>query len=127
VLFPEATTGDGNRLKRFHSSHFESARRAPSRKDGRARSFSQFILFTHELASFPCPKRTAGSGVVRGHDVPSPFFQFVRRGRVTCDVYVGVPIQVSPSLDRKSAARLAKASIWNLAIRAWAAPAPFLC
>ena len=42
------------------------------------------------------------------------FFQFVRRGALTCDVYVGTPIQVSPGLDRKSAARLAEASVRGL-------------
>jgi hypothetical protein len=38
----------------------------------------------------------------------------------------GAPIRVSQSLDRKSAARLAEASVRNLAIKARAAPAPAL-
>jgi lyso-ornithine lipid O-acyltransferase len=70
--------------------------------------------------------RTASSRVVRGRGVPSPFFQFVPRGGVRCDLYVGAPIRVSPSLERKSAARLAEASVRNLAIKARPAPSPAL-
>jgi hypothetical protein len=61
--------------------------------------------------------RTASSRMVRGRGVPSPFFQFVPRGGVRCDLYVGAPIRVSPSLERKSAARLAEAFGRNLAIK----------
>ena len=52
------------------------------------------------------------------------FFQFVRSGGVTCDVYVGAPIRVLPNLDRKSAARLAETSMRALAAGARARPAP---
>ena len=52
------------------------------------------------------------------------FFQFVRRGGLTCDVYRGAPIRITPSLDRKSAARPAEASVRHLASRARASPGP---
>ena len=44
VLFAEATTGDGNRLLRFRSSHFEAARMAA--RDGDAVVQPVFLHFT---------------------------------------------------------------------------------
>jgi len=105
VLFAEATTGDGNRLMRFRSSHFEAIRQAAA---GDSR-----------LAGLPIARgerpRVAWYGDITFFD---HFFRYIRGPGVTCDVYCGTPIPAGPGLDRKSAARLTEAAVRELAVRA---------
>ncbi len=111
VLFAEATTGDGNRLMRFRSSHFEAIRQAAA---GDSR-----------LAGLPIARgerpRVTWYGDITFFD---HFFRYIRGPGVTCDVYCGTPIPVSPGLDRKTAARLTEAAVRELAVRARASHAP---
>ena len=71
VLFAEATTGDGNRLLRFRSSHFEAIRQAAAEAAGRR---------AHPAGLSPlfAPRRPADGAVraaegrlVRRHDLPA--------------------------------------------------------
>jgi 1-acyl-sn-glycerol-3-phosphate acyltransferase len=123
VLFAEATTGDGNRLLRFRSSHFEAVRRAASDADLETAVIQPVYLDYSRLAGLPMARgerpRVAWYGDMA---FLRHFFQFVRGGGVTCDVYIGAPIRAVPGLDRKSAARLAEASVRELAARARATP-----
>jgi 1-acyl-sn-glycerol-3-phosphate acyltransferase len=123
VLFAEATTGDGNRLLRFRSSHFEAIRQAASDDDNDSAVIQPVYLDYSRLAGLPMARgerpRVAWYGDMT---FLRHFFQFIQGGGVTCDVYIGAPIRVPPRLDRKSAARLAEASVRELAARARAAP-----
>jgi 1-acyl-sn-glycerol-3-phosphate acyltransferase len=125
VLFAEATTGDGNRLLRFRSSHFEAVREAAVGAADEVAMIQPVYLDYSRLAGLPMA-RSERPRVAWYGDMTflRHFFQFVRSGGVTCDVYVGAPIRVLPTLDRKSAARLAEASMRALAARARAKPAP---
>ncbi len=111
VLFAEATTGDGNRLMRFRSSHFEAIRQAAA---GDSR-----------LAGLPIARgerpRVAWYSDITFFD---HFFRYIRGPGLTCDVYCGTPIPVGPGLDRKTAARLTEAALRELAVRARASHAP---
>jgi 1-acyl-sn-glycerol-3-phosphate acyltransferase len=125
VLFAEATTGDGNRLLRFRSSHFEAVRLAASGPDPKCALIQPIYVDYSRLAGLPMSRgqrpRVAWYGDMT---FLRHFFQFVRSGGVTCDVYIGPPIRVLPSFDRKSVARLAEASVRALAAGARARPAP---
>jgi 1-acyl-sn-glycerol-3-phosphate acyltransferase len=116
VLFAEATTGDGNRLMRFRSSHFEAIRQAARR--GEAVIQPVFIDYSR-LAGLPIARgerpRIAWYGDMTFLD---HLFGFAREGGVTCDIHFGAPISVSPDLDRKAAARLTEAAVRALARRA---------
>ncbi|MFY9971138.1 MAG: lysophospholipid acyltransferase family protein [Roseiarcus sp.] len=124
VLFAEATTGDGNRLLRFRSSHFEAIRQAASSADLATTVIQPVYLDYSRLAGLPIARgerpRVAWYGDMT---FLRHFFQFIQGGGVTCDVYIGAPIRVLPQLDRKTAARLAEASVRGLAARARATPA----
>ncbi len=124
VLFAEATTGDGNRLLRFRSSHFEAIRQAAAAPDLEPAVVQPVYLDYSRFAGLPMARgqrpRVAWYGDMT---FLRHFFQFIQGGGVTCDVYIGAPIRVLPPLDRKSAARLAEASVRDLAARARSTPA----
>jgi lyso-ornithine lipid O-acyltransferase len=116
ALFAEATTGDGNRLMRFRSSHFEAIRQAAAGDDHGEAIIQPIYLDYSPLAGLPIARgerpRVAWYGDITFFD------HFIRGGGVTCDVYCGTPIPVGPGLDRKTAARLTEAAVRGLAVRA---------
>jgi 1-acyl-sn-glycerol-3-phosphate acyltransferase len=125
VLFAEGTTSDGNRILPFRSSHFEAVRLTASSPDGDNPIIQPVYIAYTRLAGLPIGRGERPYVAWYGDMTFLPhFFQFVRRGTLTCDVYFGTPIQVSPCLDRKSAARLAEASVRGLATRARQMPEP---
>ncbi len=127
VLFAEGTTSDGNRILPFRSSHFEAVRLTASSPD-EDNPFIQpvYVAYTR-LGGLPIGRSERPYVAWYGDMRFLPhFFQFVRRGALTCDVYVGTPIQVSPGLDRKSAARLAEASVRGLLRKARENPEPLV-
>ncbi len=119
VLFAEATTGDGNRLLRFRSSHFEAIRQAAINSRDRVSVIQPVYLDYSRLAGLPIG-RCERSRVAWYGDVTflRHLFRFARSGGVTCDVYFGAPIIVWPGLDRKTAARLTEAAVRRLAANA---------
>ncbi len=119
VLFAEATTGDGNRLLPFRSSHFEAAQLAAcSDNEGQAVIQPVFLHYS-SMAGLPIARSLRPRVAWYGDMTFLPhFLQYVRRGGVTCDVYFADPIRVLPDMDRKTAARLTEAAVRELAARA---------
>ena len=127
VLFAEATTGDGNRLLRFRSSHFEAVRLAARFDKGGATVIQPVYLHYSSIAGLPTARwqraRIAWYGDMT---FIQHFIGYFRGGGVTCDVYCGRPIWVLPDMDRKTAASLTEAAVRELALRARRADAAIL-
>jgi len=117
VLFAEATTGDGNRLLRFRSSHFEAIR-AAALAEGEAFIQPVFIGYSR-LAGLPILRGERPRVAWYGDMTFLPhLFRYARSGGVTCDVYFGPAIPVSADMDRKTAARLTETAVRKLAAHA---------
>jgi 1-acyl-sn-glycerol-3-phosphate acyltransferase len=122
VLFGEATTGDGNRLLRFRSSHFEAVLMVASKVPEGAIIQPIYINYSR-LAGLPMARAERPRVAWYGNmTFLSHFFRFVRGGCVTCDVYIGTPISVLNGVDRKCAARMAEAAVRKLAVQARSTP-----
>ena len=119
VLFAEATTGDGNRLLRFRSSHFEAIRQAAI-ADRETPAFIQPVFLHYSrLAGLPMARIERPRIAWYGEMTFLPhFLRYVAGGGVTCDVHCGAPIRVTPEMDRKTAARLTEAAVRGLAAKA---------
>ncbi len=119
VLFAEATTGDGNRLLRFRSSHFEAIRLAAFGDNDGPAVIQPVYLDYSSIAGLPTARLERPRIAWYGDMTFLPhFFQYVRGGGVTCDVYCGPPIGVLPDMDRKTAARVTEAAVRGLAAKA---------
>ena len=128
VLFAEATTGDGNRLLRFRSSHFEAIRQVAASGDGSPALIQPVYLHYCRLGGVPMVRFERPRVAWYGDMTFLPhFFRYASGGGVTCDVYCGHPIRVAPDMDRKSLARRTEAAVRTLAaeVRAGRAPAIF--
>jgi 1-acyl-sn-glycerol-3-phosphate acyltransferase len=121
VLFAEATTGDGNRLLGFRSSHFEAIRQAAT-SDNQSPAFIQPIYIRYSrLAGLPIVRFERPRIAWYGDMTFLPHFvRYLSGGGVTCDVYCGEPIRVRSEMDRKTAARLTEAAVRRLAAQAHA-------
>ncbi len=119
VLFAEATTGDGNRLLRFRSSHFQAIRQAAI-ADPKIPAFVQPVyLHYSRLAGLPMARFTRPRIAWYGDTTFSPhFWRYVAGGGATCEVWCGEPIRVTADMDRKTAARLTEAAVRKLAAEA---------
>jgi 1-acyl-sn-glycerol-3-phosphate acyltransferase len=119
VLFAEATTGDGNRLLRFRSSHFEAVRLAACSDNEGPAVIQPVYLHYSSVAGLPTVRWQRPRIAWYGDMTFLPhFLQYVRGGGVTCDVYCGPPIRVLPDMDRKTAARLTESAVRELAAKA---------
>jgi 1-acyl-sn-glycerol-3-phosphate acyltransferase len=119
VLFAEATTGDGNRLLRFRSSHFEAIRQA-ARADNAGPAVIQPVFLDYSrLGGLPMARSDRPRIAWYGDMTFLPhLLQYIGGGGVTCDVYCGAPIRIFPDMDRKTAARLTEAAVRRLAAEA---------
>ena len=119
VLFAEATTGDGNRLRCFRSSHFEAARLAAFSEDEGETVIQPIYLHYSRIAGLPTARwlrpRIAWYGDMTFF---RHFLQYLHGGGVTCDVFCGDPIRVLPDMNRKTAAGLTETAVRELASRA---------
>jgi 1-acyl-sn-glycerol-3-phosphate acyltransferase len=119
VLFAEATTGDGNRLLPFRSSHFEAARRAALSKRGTDVVVQPVFLDYSRIAGMPVGRRERPLFAWYGDMTFFPhFWRFLMAGGIRCDVYFGAPIRVWPDSCRKSIARATEMAVRDLARRA---------
>jgi lyso-ornithine lipid O-acyltransferase len=126
VLFAEATTGDGNRLLRFRSSHFEAIRQAAIAGNECPALVQPVFLHYSRLAGLPMARFERPRVAWYGDMTFLPHFtRYAGGGGVTCDVYCGAAIRVTPDTDRKSLARLTEAEVRRLAAEARRAPAIF--
>ena len=126
VLFAEATTGDGSRLLRFRSSHFEAIRQAAIGADESLALVQPVFLHYSRLAGLPMARFERPRVAWYGDMTFLPhFLRYAGGGGVTCDVYCGAPIRVTPDMDRKSLARLTEAAVRRLAAEARHVPAIF--
>ena len=127
VLFAEATTGDGNRLMRFRSSHFEAVLEAARGPQPNEAIVQPIYLDYSRFAGLPLERCDRPRVAWYGDMSFLPhFLVFARGGGVICDVYCGAPILVWPGLDRKTAARQTEAAVRELAAMARASPPIFL-
>ena len=124
VLFAEATTGDGNRILPFRSSHFEAVRAAAMA--GAAVIQPVFLDYSRALG-LPVGRRERPLFAWYGDMTFMPHFRrFVAVGPTRCDVHYGPPIPVSAETGRKTLARRTEAQVRALAGAARAANCPIL-
>ncbi len=113
ALFAEATTGDGNRLLKFRSSHFEAARAAAR---GDAAVVQPVFLDFNRLAGLTLTRLDRPTIAWYGDMAFFPhLIGFLRAGGVACDVHYGEPIAVADFADRKALARATEAAVRRLA------------
>ena len=124
VLFAEATTGDGNRILPFRSSHFEAVRAAAAA--GGAAIQPVFLDYSR-IGGLPVARRDRPLFAWYGDTTFIPHFRrFVALGPTRCDVHYGPPIPVSAETGRKLLARRTEAEVRALAGAARAANCPIL-
>jgi 1-acyl-sn-glycerol-3-phosphate acyltransferase len=124
VLFAEATTGDGNRILPFRSSHFEAIRQAAA---AGAAAIQPVFLDYSRIGGLPVARRDRPLFAWYGETTFMPHFRrFVAVGPTRCDVHYGPPIPVSAETGRKVLARRTEAQVRALAGAARAANCPIL-
>ena len=113
ALFPEATTGDGSRLKKFHSSHLAAARDLLVRRD----DIQSVVVAPVSIAytsrtGLPLGRNGRAAVAWYGDTEFAPhLFDLVRSGRTRCRVRFLAPIPFERGADRKTVARDAAAAI----------------
>jgi 1-acyl-sn-glycerol-3-phosphate acyltransferase len=117
LLFAEATTGDGNRLLRFRSSHFEAIRQADA-QDCEAVVQPVFLHYSG-IAGLPVARSDRPIVAWYGDMTFLPhLWRFLRAGGATCEVFYGDPIPVQVSGSRKTLAQATERAVRGLAERA---------
>ena len=115
VLFAEATTGDGNRLLPFRSSHFEAVRIA-ARDAERLALIQPVFLAYSRLSGLPVTRVDRAWIAWYGDMTFLPhLFGYADRRGLACDVHCGPPIRVPPDMHRKTATLLAEKAVRQLA------------
>ncbi|MDE2579678.1 MAG: 1-acyl-sn-glycerol-3-phosphate acyltransferase [Hyphomicrobiales bacterium] len=113
VLFPEATTGDGTRLLRFHAPHFAAARDLLARRA----DLAHVVLAPAALAytrrnGLPLGRAGRANVAWHGEKTFAPHLvALVRSGGAECRVTFLQLIEFSRKTDRKAAARAARGAI----------------
>ena len=107
VLFPEATTGDGTRLRKFHSPHFEAPRSLLGNSAGTPTVLIAPVALAYTRRGGLPLGRTGRAAVAWYGDTEfAPhLLDLVRDGRVTCRIKFLKPIPVEQSANRKALAR----------------------
>lgn len=113
VLFPEATTGDGNRLLKFYSPHFQAA------IDGGAAARGGQTVWLQPLAirytrrnGLPFDRLTRPFVAWYGDmALPPHLWDILRGGPVECELRYGAAIAVTADSSRKALAAAAAAEI----------------
>jgi lyso-ornithine lipid O-acyltransferase len=116
ALFAEATTGDGNRLLRFRSSHFEALRDTLG-ASGYALVQPLFIAY---VARNGLPLGRAGQPLAAWYGdmtFAGHLLRLLRDGPFDCEITFGEPICFSRTSNRKEIALQAQTSVRELAGR----------
>lgn len=113
ALFPEATTGDGTRLKRFKSSHFAAARDLLRERRGIGSVAVTPAVIAYTRRSGLHLGRNGRAAVAWYGDTEfAPHLLDIARGGPTgCRISVLTPIRYDAGSDRKRVARDAEAAI----------------
>ena len=115
VLFAEATTGDGNRLLRFRSSHFEALRETLDA--GASRALVQPVHIAY-LRRAGVPLGRVGQPLVAWYGdmtFADHLWRLLRDGPFDCEITFGEPILFFRMSGRKEIASQAHASVRQLA------------
>lgn len=126
ALFPEATTGDGTRLKRFHAVHFAAARDLL-----RVRPDIASVLVAPAAIAYTrrrgMPLGRAGRSVVAwyGDTAFAPhLLDLARGGKIDCRISFLEPIDFTRASNRKDIARLAETAVRREVARLLCEPTP---
>jgi 1-acyl-sn-glycerol-3-phosphate acyltransferase len=118
VLFAEATTGDGNRILKFHSTHFEAARLALQRAQASVAVLQPVAISYVRRDGLPLAWSERASVAWYGDiDLVPHVWALLEAGSVECEVWFGTPIPFLRQSDRKAAARCVSAAVRQLAQR----------
>jgi 1-acyl-sn-glycerol-3-phosphate acyltransferase len=118
VLFAEATTGDGNRLLRFRSSHFQAIRLAHE-GDGGDAVVQPVFLHYRRIAGMPIARIDRPMVAWYGEMTFIPhLWRVIFSGGIACDVYYGDPLPVGADQNRKFLARATEQAVRRLARQA---------
>ena len=134
VLFPEATTGDGNRLLRFSSAHVQAAVNAAVEAAASAAANAASaqrvwllpvaIVYTRR-SGLPYDRLTRPTIAWYGDMALLPhLWDIMRDGPVDCELRAGEPLLVTPSTNRKTLTRQAEHDIRLALARGRRTPAP---
>lgn len=113
VLFPEATTGDGTRVRKFHSSHFAAARSLLDTREDVAVVFitPAAISYTHRRG-LPLGRNGRASVAWYGDTEFAPHLaDLVKAGTTRCKIHLLEPISFERGTNRKIVARRAAEGI----------------
>jgi lyso-ornithine lipid O-acyltransferase len=117
VLFAEATTGDGNRLLKFHSSHFEAARPALPNRAGRTLLQPVCVSYVRR-DGLPLGRAERATVAWYGDTGFAPhLWAILRSGSLECEVLYGTAVPFLAETDRKLAARTLRDAVHRLAQR----------
>ncbi|GAC1558993.1 MAG: lysophospholipid acyltransferase family protein [Beijerinckiaceae bacterium] len=122
VIFAEATTGDGNRLRPFHAPHFAALRDFLAQRPDMTHVTIAPVGLAY-LRRDGLPLGRAGRAEVAWYgdtDFLPHFWALASRGGIDCDVTFGTPIRFKPGSDRKTVARETEAAVRRLVSRSLA-------
>ena len=113
VLFPEATTGDGNRLQKFHSPHFEAAIAASLRSKMGADACLQPVTIVYTRRNgLPLDRLTRPSIAWYGDMGLLPhLLEILKSGPIDCELRFGSPFNARGDSRRKALAQSARHEI----------------
>ena len=113
VLFPEATTGDGNRLLKFYSPHFQAAIDACAPAAGAKTIWMQPLAIRYtRRQGLPYNRLTRPDIAWYGDMALLPhLWDILRGGPVDCELRYGAPVAVTAESRRKPLAAAAAADI----------------
>jgi 1-acyl-sn-glycerol-3-phosphate acyltransferase len=119
VLFPEGTTGDGNRLLPFRSSLVGAARAALAEPTLKRIDLQPLAIVYVRRNGLPVTRRERPAIAWYGDmDLAPHLAAFVREGSIDAIVHWGEPIPFDAKSDRKQATALAEAAVRGAVQRA---------
>jgi len=121
LLFAEATSGDGNRVLKFRSSHFEAIRQAGAGVDGPAVIQPVFLRYCR-IAGLPVARIDRPVFAWYGDMTFWPHLRgLLRAGAIVCEVHYGDPLPVEADSAGKPLAEATERAVRDLAGQARAA------
>ena len=113
VLFAEATTGDGTRVKRFHSSHFAAARDLMANHGKCAHVLVQPVALAYVRRN-GLPLGRAGRAALAWYGdmtLLPHLWTLLRGGPIDCEIIFAAPLIYERGANRKHVARLAELAV----------------